>query len=72
MPEQLDYRGYPTHPRHLKDGAWYYEQAKGIYLLIDGQDGKTVQTLIPWRKIVAAVGHHYNARRMKNGLRTRS
>jgi hypothetical protein len=59
--EQLDHKGYPTAPRNLKDGSWFYEQQDGLIVVIRGG----VQLTIPWRKVVAAVNHNFNAKRKR-------
>lgn len=56
MPEAKTSDGYPTKPRALPDGSWFYAERKGIYVVIG-----TVQTTIPWRKVEAAMRNHQNA-----------
>ncbi len=61
MSEPLDHKGYPTRPRQIEnDWSWYYEQPDGITIVIGG-----VQARIPWRRVIAAVNHHFNAKRKR-------
>lgn len=58
MPEAKDKDGYPRKSRKLTDQSWFYEGSNGICVMI-GQS----QTIIPWRKIEAAIRHHHAAKK---------
>lgn len=60
MTEAKTTEGYPRKPRTLPDGSWFYAESKGICVVIGTQ-----QTIIPWRKVAAALGHHFAAKRAK-------
>lgn len=60
MTESLTSDGYPRKPRNLPGGAWYYEEPKGICIVIGLK-----QTNISWSKIEAAIRHHHAAKRRK-------
>lgn len=71
MSEQLDHNGYPTAPRTLRKGAWFYEQPCGIIVMSEPIDDKigASEVVIPWRKIIAAVKRHSGAKRNRQGAR---
>lgn len=66
--EEVDADGYPTHPRDIAKNAWFYEYKVGLCVVqeLRSPDKKyvgTVQAVIPWKAVAAAVGRHLAAKR---------
>jgi len=47
-------------PHHISEHCWYYEEPKGILLIIDNDRTPTVdQITIPWSKLRSSVERRY-------------
>lgn len=54
MAEEKDRDGYPTAPRTIGVGGWFYEQKSGIIAYHDGEH----RVAIPWKLLTRAVDRH--------------
>lgn len=54
MTATKDSDGYPTAPRRINGGGWFYEQRSGIIAYHDGEH----RVALPWRMLTAAVDRH--------------
>lgn len=61
---QKNYQGYPTKSFEIGPDAWYYVTRRGLEFCIAKSPGAAgeIQFTIPWRRVLAASGHHAKAR----------
>ncbi len=62
-------------PQHINEGAWYYEEEKGIEIVYEivnnGQRLRTDHILIPWKTIVNSVKRYRRLKAAERELKAR-
>jgi hypothetical protein len=63
-------RTYPRDPRKLSRDAWFYEEPRGIQVVIEHRDEfggyiGTVRTRLTWARLDKAVRNHHAIKRQR-------
>lgn len=53
--ERMTEHGYPAEPRKLEENIWFYEEHKGLRMVVSPPYEKATVFLVPWRKVEAAM-----------------
>jgi hypothetical protein len=63
-------RAYPLEPTNVENTAWFYETRRGVDVVQQYLDGKTVRgtcmVMIPWQLLERAVDNHRAIKRQRS------